>query len=161
MLQDYEQALVWIERAEAAAPEIVVMGFVRSVLLAMAGQEDEARATMQRYLANDKAPFRTMSQWRARQSENRCRPIVRVFLYGGKNSTMASEQPDCRSEQRGCPRRRGDRTSVFAACLLWVAGAENTAAPPRQRLKPLLPGRGRGRIVALSRVNAVFANDIR
>ena len=69
MLQDYEQALVWIERAEAAAPEILVMGFVRSALLAMAGKEDEARAAMQRYLANDNAPFRTMSQWHARQSE--------------------------------------------------------------------------------------------
>ena len=66
MLQDYEEALVWIERAETAAPEIAVMGMVRSVLLAMAGQEAEARAAMQRYLANDKAPFRTMSQWRAR-----------------------------------------------------------------------------------------------
>jgi adenylate cyclase len=66
MLQDHEQALVSIERAEAAAPEIVVIGFYRSALLALAGQEDEARATMQRYLANDKAPFRTISQWRAR-----------------------------------------------------------------------------------------------
>ena len=46
--------------------EIVVMGLVRSVPLAIAGQEAEARATMQPYLANDKAPFRTMSQWRAR-----------------------------------------------------------------------------------------------
>ena len=47
--------------------------------------------------------------------QNRCRPIIRlffrVFLYWGRNSTMASEQPDCRSEQRGCPRRRGDRKS--------------------------------------------------
>ncbi len=121
MLQDHEQALVWIERAEAAAPEILVMGFVRSALLAMAGKEDEARAAMQRYLANDNAPIRTMSQWRARQSENRCRPIIRlflrVFLYRRRNSTMASEQPDCRSDQRGCPRRRGDRTSVFAALM--------------------------------------------
>jgi len=65
ILQDYEQALVWIERAEAAAPDILFMGFVRSVLLALAGQEAEARAAMQRYLANDKAPFRTMSQRRA------------------------------------------------------------------------------------------------
>jgi hypothetical protein len=46
----------------------VFMGFFRSVLLAMAGQEAEARAAMPRYLANDNAPFRTMSQWRARQS---------------------------------------------------------------------------------------------
>ena len=70
MLQDDEEALVWIERAEAAAPDILLMGFVRSGLLAMAGKEDEARATMQRYLANDNAPIRTMSQWHARQSEN-------------------------------------------------------------------------------------------
>jgi adenylate cyclase len=66
MLQDYEQALVSIERAEAAAPEFLVLGLVRSVLLAISGQEAEAREAMQRYLANDKAPFRTMSQWRAR-----------------------------------------------------------------------------------------------
>ena len=65
-LQDYEQALVWIERAEASAPEFLLAGLVRSVLLALAGREDEAHATMQRYLANDKAPFRTMSEWRAR-----------------------------------------------------------------------------------------------
>jgi adenylate cyclase len=69
MLQDYEQALVWIERAEAAAPDILLMGFVRSALLALVGKEDEARAAMQRYLANDNAPIRTMSQWHARQSE--------------------------------------------------------------------------------------------
>ena len=43
------------------------MGYVRSALLALAGQEDEARATMQRYLANDKSPIRTMSQWHARE----------------------------------------------------------------------------------------------
>ena len=66
MLQDFEQAIVWIERAEAAAPDILFMGFMRSALLAMAGKEDEARATMQRYLANDNAPIRTMSQWRDR-----------------------------------------------------------------------------------------------
>jgi adenylate cyclase len=69
MLQDYEQALVSIERAEAAAPEFLVPGLARSVLLAMAGKEDEARAAMQRYLANDNAPIRTMSQWRARWAD--------------------------------------------------------------------------------------------
>jgi hypothetical protein len=69
MLHDFEQALVWIERAEAAAPDILLMGFVRSGLLAVAGKEDEARAAMQRYLANETAPIRTMSQWHARQPE--------------------------------------------------------------------------------------------
>jgi adenylate cyclase len=59
---------VWIERAEASAPEFLLAGLVRSVLLALADREDEAQATMQRYLANDKAPFRTMSEWRARRA---------------------------------------------------------------------------------------------
>jgi class 3 adenylate cyclase/TolB-like protein len=67
MLQDHEEALLWIERAETAAPDALLLGFVRSALLALAGQEDEARATMQRYLANDKSPIRTMSQWHARE----------------------------------------------------------------------------------------------
>ena len=44
------------------------MGYVRSALLALAGQEDKARATMQRYLANDYAPIRTISKWHARRS---------------------------------------------------------------------------------------------
>jgi class 3 adenylate cyclase/TolB-like protein len=65
MLEDYEEALVWIERAEAAAPEIVRIILNQSALLALAGQEADARATMQRYLASDNAPFRTITQWQA------------------------------------------------------------------------------------------------
>ena len=89
MLRDLEQALVWIERAEAAAPDILLMGFVRSALLALAGKEDEARAAMQRYLANDNAPIRTMSQWHARQSEKPLpsyNPLVlaRLLIFGKK-----------------------------------------------------------------------------
>jgi adenylate cyclase len=83
MLQDYEQALVWIERAEAAAPEIPVMGLTRSVLLAIAGQEVEARATMQRYLANDKAPIRTITQWKARWQGGRLPSYSPRFLMWG------------------------------------------------------------------------------
>ena len=52
------------------------MGYVRSALLALAGQEDKARATMQRYLANDYAPIRTISKWHARRSGNRYRPLA-------------------------------------------------------------------------------------
>jgi adenylate cyclase len=65
MLQDYEQALVWIERAEAAGPDVLRLVLVRSALLALAGQEADARATMQRYLASDNAPIRTITQWKA------------------------------------------------------------------------------------------------
>jgi adenylate cyclase len=89
MLQDYEQALVWIERAEAAAPDIPLMGFVRSAMLAMAGNEDEARAAMQRYLANDNAPIRTISHWRAQWADKPLpsyNPLVfsRFLIFGKK-----------------------------------------------------------------------------
>jgi tetratricopeptide (TPR) repeat protein len=65
ILQNYEEALVWIERGEAATPEMPIWDFMRSGLLSLTGKEADARAAMQRYLANDKAPFRTMSQRRA------------------------------------------------------------------------------------------------
>jgi adenylate cyclase len=65
ILQDYEQALVWIERAEAAGPDVLRLVLGRSAALALAGQEADARATMQRYLASDNAPIRTITQWKA------------------------------------------------------------------------------------------------
>jgi hypothetical protein len=92
-------------------PEFLVVGLVRSVLLAVAGREDEAHATMQRYLANDKAPFRTMSEWRASWAVSRCSLGVHVFLFGGKISQMASGKLGCRSKRGRSPRRRGDRDS--------------------------------------------------
>jgi tetratricopeptide (TPR) repeat protein len=102
ILQDYEQALVWIERAEAAAPDILLMGFVRSAMLAMAGKEDEARAAMQRYLGNDNAPIQFMAQWRARWADKPLPSYNPVFfarlLIFGKKLAMASETPDCRSD---------------------------------------------------------------
>jgi tetratricopeptide (TPR) repeat protein len=84
MLQDDEQALVWVERAEAAAPEVSLMGFVRSGLLAMAGKDDEARAAMLRYLATENAPFRTMSQWHARLAHVPLSAWGLRFLIWGK-----------------------------------------------------------------------------
>jgi hypothetical protein len=51
--------------------------------------------------------------------------------------------------------------ALLATATLRIMTSKNTAAPPRQRLSRFLPGRGRNWIVALSRVNAVFANDIR
>ena len=57
ILQDYEQALVWIERAEAAAPEIVVMGFVRSALLAIAGQRGRGARSNAALFGERQSPF--------------------------------------------------------------------------------------------------------
>jgi hypothetical protein len=38
---------------------------MQSALLALAGQEADARATMQRYLASDDTAIRTITQWKA------------------------------------------------------------------------------------------------
>jgi adenylate cyclase len=87
ILQDDQEALVWIERAEAAAPEMLLIGLVRSALLAMTGQEADARATMQRYLASDNAPIRTITQWKAQWQGV---PLVTVsprFLTWGQKFT--------------------------------------------------------------------------
>jgi tetratricopeptide (TPR) repeat protein len=62
ILQNYQEALVWYRRGEAVTPDSAFNGFVRSGLLALAGLEADARATMQRYLANPKAPLRTITQ---------------------------------------------------------------------------------------------------
>lgn len=54
---------------------------------------------------------------------------------------MASEKPDCRSEQRGCPRRRGDRKSgllhvscgSFSTDLAGVFGRVMSASARKRR----------------------------
>jgi TolB-like protein len=87
ILQNYEEALVWTERGEAAAPEMPLWEFGRSALLVLAGQEADARATMERYLASENAPIRTMSQWHARVG-----PLPSYsprFLIWGKKFTEA------------------------------------------------------------------------
>jgi tetratricopeptide (TPR) repeat protein len=87
ILQNYEEALVWTERGEAAAPEMPLWEFGRSALLVLAGQEADARATMERYLATENAPIRTMSQWHARVG-----PLPSYsprFLIWGKKFTEA------------------------------------------------------------------------
>jgi adenylate cyclase len=84
ILQDYEEALVWIERAQAAAPEMLLLGFVRPALLALAGREVDARATMERYLASDNAPIRTITQWKARWQGIPSSTSPRFLTWGQK-----------------------------------------------------------------------------
>jgi adenylate cyclase len=65
ILEDYQQALVWLRRNYAAGPfDNPWKGFFEASLLALAGHEAEARATMQRYLATGKAPVQTIVRWR-------------------------------------------------------------------------------------------------
>jgi tetratricopeptide (TPR) repeat protein len=62
ILQDYEEALVWFQRAEAGLPDRL-KGFAPSALLALLGREADARATMQYYLTSENAPIRTIAQY--------------------------------------------------------------------------------------------------
>jgi len=62
ILQNYEEALVWFQRAEAAVPGRL-KGFAPAALLALVGREADARATMQRYLTSENAPIRTIAQY--------------------------------------------------------------------------------------------------
>ena len=60
ILEDYQQALVWLRQNYAAGPfDNPWRGFFEASLLALAGHEAEARATMQR-----KAPVQTIARWR-------------------------------------------------------------------------------------------------
>jgi class 3 adenylate cyclase/TolB-like protein/Tfp pilus assembly protein PilF len=64
MMEDYEQALTWMRRAYAVGPpDFPLQGFYQASLLALAGHDAEARATMERYLAGN-APIRTVAQLR-------------------------------------------------------------------------------------------------
>jgi adenylate cyclase len=84
ILQDYQEALVWIRRAEASATDMR-FALVRSAMLALTGQEADAHATMQRYLASDKAPIRTITQWKAQwQGVPLATYSPRVLTFGQK-----------------------------------------------------------------------------
>ena len=165
MLQDYEQALVWIERAEAAAPEIAAHG-ICAVCAACPGGSKRTRRAQQcsAIWRTTNAPIRTMSQWHARQSEDRCRPIIRLFLRVFLcREEIRRRPPKSRTAGVSNAVAHADEVIERAARCMSLMGrrAPNTARPAPAADEPLLPGRGRVRIVALSRVNAVFANDVR
>src|SRR5829696_2221887 len=61
--------------------------------------------------------------------------------------------------ERGGVFRRAIRR--FRCGRHWKFNYLKCGGPVPAAVKTLLPGRGRDRIVALSRVNAVFANDVR
>jgi adenylate cyclase len=58
-----DEALVWLRRAAAAAPETPIILAALTSQLAQAGQDAEARATLARYLALPGTRTRTVAQW--------------------------------------------------------------------------------------------------
>ena len=63
LMEKDDEALVWLRRAAAAAPEIptILAGLASS--LALTGHDAEARATLTRYLAHPATQTRTITQW--------------------------------------------------------------------------------------------------
>ena len=63
LMSQGDEALVWLRRAAAAAPETPIILAALTSQLALAGQDAEARATLARYLALPGTRTRTVEQW--------------------------------------------------------------------------------------------------
>ena len=68
--------------------------------------------------------------------KNRCRPIIRlflrVFLYSGRNSTMASEKPDCRSDHAVA---HADEVIATAARCMSLMGPKPEVRTPTRHVR--------------------------
>jgi adenylate cyclase len=64
LVMEYDdEALVWLRRAATASPEIPTILAALTSVLALRGQDAEARATLARYLALPATRTRTVAQW--------------------------------------------------------------------------------------------------
>jgi adenylate cyclase len=63
IMEKDDEALVWLRRAAAAAPEIPTMLAGLASSLALTGHDAEARATLTQYLAHPATQTRTITQW--------------------------------------------------------------------------------------------------
>jgi adenylate cyclase len=65
LLHQDEQAIEWLRRAVAGAPQWPLAQALLAVALAESGQETEARDTLKRYLSLNGTRARTITQWKA------------------------------------------------------------------------------------------------
>jgi adenylate cyclase len=71
LLQQDDQAIEWLRRSVAAAPQYPVPQALLASTLATTGHEAEARETLKRYLSLSATRARTIAQWHAQMlSEN-------------------------------------------------------------------------------------------
>ena len=63
VMEHDDEALVWLRRAAAASPEIPTILAALTSVLALTGQDAEARATLAQYLALPATRTRTVAQW--------------------------------------------------------------------------------------------------
>jgi TolB-like protein/DNA-binding winged helix-turn-helix (wHTH) protein len=86
-----DEALVWLRRAAAASPEIPTILAALTSVLALTGQDAEARATLARYLALPATRTRTVAQWDYMPDEN---PAFLKFHLRFKSGLSKAGMPE-------------------------------------------------------------------
>ena len=120
MLQDYEQALVWIERAEAAAPEISPHG-IGAFCAACPRRSKRTRRAQQcsAIWRTTKLPSGPCLNGVLDGPAPHCSPGVRAILFGGKILETAFRKLGCRSKKGRFPKVDELIAPRLSACLLW------------------------------------------
>jgi TolB-like protein/DNA-binding winged helix-turn-helix (wHTH) protein/Tfp pilus assembly protein PilF len=91
ILEQDDEALVWLRRAAAASPEIptILAGLASS--LALTGHDTEARATLTQYLAYPATQTRTITQWDYIPDDN---PAFMKFHFRFKEGLRKAGMPE-------------------------------------------------------------------
>ena len=91
VMEHDDEALVWLRRAAAASPEIPTILAALTSVLALTGQDAEARATLARYLALPATRTRTVAQWNYVPDEN---PAFLKFHLRFKSGLSKAGMPE-------------------------------------------------------------------
>ena len=90
MLQQDDQALTWLRQADAASPDTPSILAPLISVLALTGHDEEARATLARYLANVRTHARTIAQWQNSADPNiEFERFAKRFKSGLRQAGMA------------------------------------------------------------------------
>jgi adenylate cyclase len=91
VMEHDDEALVWLRRAAAASPETPTILAALTSVLALTGQDAEARATLARYLALPATRTRTVAQWDYIPDEN---PAFLKFHVRFKSGLSKAGMPE-------------------------------------------------------------------
>jgi adenylate cyclase len=91
VMEHDDEALMWLRRAAAASPEIPTILAALTSVLALTGQDAEARATLARYLALPAARTRTVAQWDYMPDDN---PAFLKFHLRFKSGLRKAGMPE-------------------------------------------------------------------
>ncbi len=90
MMRRDEEALSWLRQAAATAPDSPSILAPLASALALTGHDDEARATMSRYLSLKRTHMRAVAQWRSGPEPS---PAFDVFAERFKSGLRRAGMP--------------------------------------------------------------------